>query len=103
MASCTLRTHLKVLLSINLVILVVILLLDGEDFLVPEEDVFVPVLSVPLEETFCSCPSDFLESRSKECPFEWRGALMFRSYLMRHDLIGSLHSVHKSCYTVPRC
>jgi len=42
--------------SINLV-LVVVLLLDGEDFLVCEEDVFVPILGMPLEETHCSCPS----------------------------------------------
>jgi len=33
MASCTLRMHLKGRLSINLVVLVVILLLDGENFL----------------------------------------------------------------------
>jgi hypothetical protein len=66
MASCTLRMHLKGYLSINLVVLVVILLLNGENFLVREEDVFVPVLGVPLEETLCSCPSDFLQSRSKE-------------------------------------
>jgi hypothetical protein len=46
-ASCTLRTYLKGYLSINLVALVVILLLDCENFLVHEEDVFVPVLSVP--------------------------------------------------------
>jgi hypothetical protein len=65
MASCTLRTHLKGLLSINLLVLV-ILLLDGENFLVREENVFVHVLGVPLEETLCSCPSDFLQSRSKE-------------------------------------
>jgi hypothetical protein len=65
MASCTLQTHVKGLLSIDLV-LVVILFLDVENCLVREEDVFVPVLDVPLEETFCSCPSDFLESRSKE-------------------------------------
>jgi hypothetical protein len=58
--------HLQGCLSINLVVLVVILLLDGEKFLVHEEDVFVPVLSVPLEETLCSCPSDILQSRSKE-------------------------------------
>jgi len=57
MASCTLRTHLKGLLSINLVVLGVILLLDGENCLILEEDVFVPVLGVPMEETFCSCPS----------------------------------------------
>jgi hypothetical protein len=65
MGSCNLRKHLKGLLSINLLVLVVILLLGGENFLVREEDVFVPVLGVPLEETLCSCPSD-LQSRSKE-------------------------------------
>jgi len=37
-------------LSINLDVQVVELLLDGEDFLVCEEDVFVPVLSMPLED-----------------------------------------------------
>jgi hypothetical protein len=58
--------HLNRRLSTNLVVLVVILLLDGEKFLVREEDIFVPVLSVPLEETLCSCPSDVLQSRSKE-------------------------------------
>jgi len=57
--------HLKGHLSIKLVVLVVILLLDGEKFLVHEEDVFVRVLSVSLE-TICSCPSDLLQSRSKE-------------------------------------
>jgi len=65
MASCTLRTHLKGLLSINLVVLVVILHLDGKHFLVRGEDVFVSVLGAPLEETLCSCPSNFLQSRSK--------------------------------------
>jgi len=63
---CPLRMHLKGSMSINLVVLIVILLLDGEKFLVREEDVFVPVLSVPLEESLCSCPSDLLQSRSKE-------------------------------------
>jgi len=43
-----------------------ILLLEGEKFLVREEEVFVPVLSVPLEETLCFCPSDFLQSWSKK-------------------------------------
>jgi len=57
--------HLKGLLSINLVVLVVILLLDGVDFLVCEENVFMPVLGMPLE-TLCSCPSDLLPRRSKE-------------------------------------
>jgi hypothetical protein len=41
------------------------MLLDGEDFLVCEE-VVVPVLGVPLEETLCSCPSHLLQNRSKE-------------------------------------
>jgi len=58
--------HLKGHLTINLVVMVVILLLNGEKFLVREEVVFMPVLSVPLEETLCSCPSDLLQSRSKE-------------------------------------
>jgi hypothetical protein len=49
--------HLKGRLSINL-LLVVILHLDGEKFLVREEDVFVSVRSVPLVETLCSFPSD---------------------------------------------
>jgi len=53
-------------LSINLVVLVVVLLLDGEDFLVREEDVFVPILGVPMEEMLCSCPSDRLQNRSKD-------------------------------------
>jgi len=57
--------HLKGRLSINLVVLVVVLLLDGEDFLVCE-DVFIPGLGVPLEEMLCSCPSDLLQNRSKE-------------------------------------
>jgi len=65
MASCTLRTHLEGRLSINLV-LVVVLPLDGENFLISEEDVFMSVLGMPLEETLCSCPLDFLQSRSKE-------------------------------------
>ena len=45
---CILRMHLKERFSINLVVLVVILLLDGEHILAPEEEVFVSVLSVPL-------------------------------------------------------
>jgi hypothetical protein len=49
--------HLTGRLSINLVVLEVVLLLDGEDFLGREEDVFVPVLGMPLQETLCSCPS----------------------------------------------
>ena len=80
--------HLKGRFSINLVS-VVILLLDYEKFLVREADVFVPVLSVLLEETLSSCPSDLLQSRSKECPFERRCVVTCRSSLMRHDLIGS--------------
>jgi hypothetical protein len=92
MAPCTLRTHLKGLLSLNLVVLLAILLLDGENFLVREEDVFVPVLGVPLEETFCSCPSDFFQTGVRRCPFERRGAVMCRSSPKRHDLIGSMCS-----------
>ena len=69
LASCTLRKHLNGRLSLNPVIQVIILLLDVEKFLVREEDVFVPVLGVPLGQKLCSCPSDFLQSRSKEVFF----------------------------------
>jgi len=58
--------HLKGRLSINLVVLAVVLILDGEKFLVREEDIFVPVLGVPLVEVICSCPSDILQRISKE-------------------------------------
>jgi hypothetical protein len=58
--------HLKGRLSIDLVVMVVILLLDSENFLVCEEDVFMPILGVPLEETFCSCLYDVLQSWSQE-------------------------------------
>jgi hypothetical protein len=53
-------------LSGNLVVLVVVLLLDGEDFLVREENIFVPVLGLPMEETLCSCRSDRLQRSSND-------------------------------------
>ena len=58
--------HLTGCLSLNLVVLAGVLLLNGEDFLILEEDVFVPICGVPLEETFCSCLSDLLQRGSKE-------------------------------------
>ena len=61
--------HLKGCLSTNLVVLVVKLLLNGENFLVSVEDVFVPVIGMPREETLCSCLSDLLQSKSKEVSF----------------------------------
>ena len=66
MAFCILIMHLKGRLSINLVVLFVKLLLDGEHFPASVEEVFVTLLSVPLEETLCSCPSDILQMRCKE-------------------------------------
>jgi len=76
--------HLEGRVGINLVVLTVILLLDGEKCLVPEEDVFVPVL----EETLCSCPSLSFKAGVRRCSFERRCALMCRWSLMRHDFIG---------------
>jgi len=58
--------RLKGHLSINLVILAVVLLLDGEDFLVRGEYVFMPILGMQLEELLCSYLSDLLQSGSKE-------------------------------------
>jgi hypothetical protein len=89
MASCTLRTHLKGCLSINFVVLV-ILLLDAENLLIHEEDVFMPVLCVLLEETLCSCLSNFIQSRIKEVSIEGRCIVMCRSTLVGHHLIGSI-------------
>jgi hypothetical protein len=53
---------------INFVVRVVTLL-NWEKFLVHEEDVFVAVLSMPLEQTLYSCPAYLLQSRSKEVFF----------------------------------
>jgi len=58
--------YLMECLSINLVVLVVVLLLDGKDFLVHEEDIFVHILSVPMEKMPRSCLLDHLQSRSKD-------------------------------------
>jgi len=64
-----LSPELKGRLSINLALLVVVLLLGGEKFFILEEGVFMPDLGVPLEETFCTCPSDFRQSSSKDVSF----------------------------------
>jgi hypothetical protein len=65
------QTHLKGQWSINLVVLLVILFLDGEDFLVHDEGVFMP-----LKGMLCSCPSYFLQTRSKKVS-EQRCTLMY--------------------------
>jgi len=58
--------HLTGHFSINLVILAVVPLLNGEDFLVCGQYMFLPVLGMQLEKLLCSCLSDLLHSRSKE-------------------------------------
>jgi hypothetical protein len=58
--------HLTGCLTINLVILAVVLHFSGEDSLVHEDNGFVPVLGMPLEEMICSCLLDLLQNRSKE-------------------------------------
>jgi hypothetical protein len=45
---------------------VIVLLLDGEDFLAREKDVFVPIVGMALEDMLCSCLSDLLQSGTKE-------------------------------------
>jgi len=70
--------HLTGHLNVNLVVLVVLLLRDGEDFLIQEDGVFVPVLGMPLEETLCSCPSDLLQSGSKELSLQ----VLVRSHVL---------------------
>jgi hypothetical protein len=69
--------------ALTLVILAAVLLLDGEDFLVREGNVFVPVLAVPLEKPLCSCLSDLLQNRSKKVSLQ----LPVSSQLSGHDLL----------------
>jgi hypothetical protein len=95
MAPCTLRMHLKGLLSTNLVVLG-ILLLDGENFLVCEEDVFMPILSVLLEETFVLVCRISFKAGVRRCPFERRCAVVFSLSLMRYDLIWSICSAFRT-------
>jgi hypothetical protein len=83
--------HLKGRWSINVVVLVVILLFDDETFLVREEDIFVPVLSVPLRRR-SALVSWIFKAGARRCPFERRRAVVCRSSLTRHDLIGSICS-----------
>ena len=60
-------------LSINFVVLVVVLLLDGEDFLVREDDVFVPVLGIPMEKMLSSAlvHQIIFKAGVRMWPFEW--------------------------------
>jgi len=67
--------HLTERLIINFVVLEVVLLLDGEDFLVREEDVFMSVLGVPMEETLCFARRIVFKGGVRICPFEWQCAL----------------------------
>ena len=92
MASCTPQTYLKGLWSINLFVLVVMLLLVVENFLVREEDVFVPVSACHWRRRSALVRRISVKAGVRRCPFERRCAVMCRSSLMRHDLIGSICS-----------
>ena len=78
--------HLTGCFSTNLVVLEVVLLLNGADFLVHEKDVFVPILSMPLEETSALVCRISFKAGVRRCPFDCLYALIFRSSLMRHDI-----------------
>jgi hypothetical protein len=68
---CTLRTHLKGHLNKNLVVLVVILLLSGEDFLI-REDNFVPILGYNRRIRSALVRRIFIRAVVRGCPFERR-------------------------------
>jgi len=102
MASCALRTHLKGLLNINLVVLVVLLLLDGENFLVREEVVLCPFSACHWRRHFALVRRISFKAGVRRCPFERRCALMCRSSLMRHGLIGSICSAFGTWSSVSR-
>jgi len=82
--------HLKGRWIINLV-LVVILLLDGEKFLVHEEDVFVPILSMSLRRHSALVLQISFKAGVGRCPFEQSCAVVCRSSL-RLNFIGSICS-----------
>jgi hypothetical protein len=86
--------HLKGRLSVNLV-LVVVFLLNGEDFLVCEEDVFMPVFGVPLKEMLCSCSSYLLKTASAQVP---EGTVVQQQPSLQPScLIVSSFGQHESC------
>ena len=78
--------HLMGCFNINLVVLATVLLLNGEDFLIHEKDVFVPILSVPLEETSALVCHISFKAEVRRCPFDRLYALIFRLSLIRHDI-----------------
>ena len=78
--------HLMGCFSINLVVLAVVLLLSGEDFVIHVKDVFVPILSVPLEKTSALVCWISFKAGVRRCPFGCLYSLIFRSSLLRHDI-----------------
>jgi hypothetical protein len=92
MASCTLSMHIKGCLSINLVVLVLILLLVGENFLISEKMFSCPFLEGHWRRHFALVRPISFKAGVRKCSFERRGALTCRSSLMRQDLIGSICS-----------
>jgi hypothetical protein len=68
--------HLLVLLIINLVVLVVVLLLDGEDFLVCEEDVFCPFSACHWRRRSALVHRITFKAGVRMCPFERRCPVM---------------------------
>ena len=86
---CTHRTHLKGLLTINLVVLVVILLLRGENFLI-REDIFVSFSAYNRRRRSVLVRRISIKAGVRRCPFERKWAVICSSSLMKHNLIGSI-------------
>jgi hypothetical protein len=78
--------HLTRHLSINLVVLVVVLLLDGEDFLVCERMFSCPFLACHRRRRSALVQWITVAAAVRLYPFEWLCALMCRSSLMMHDI-----------------
>jgi hypothetical protein len=62
----------------------------------------MPVLGVPLEETFALVHWISFKAGVRRCPFEQRCAVMCRSSLTRHYLIGSMCSAFGTWSSVSR-
>jgi hypothetical protein len=82
--------QLKGHLSINLYVLLVILLLDGENYLVREEKFLCPLSACHWGRCFALVHCISFKAGVRRCPFEGRCAL--RLSLMRHDFIGLICS-----------
>jgi len=102
LASCTHIMHLKGRFSINLVVLVVIPLLDSENFLVHEEEFFVPILGGHWRRCCALVCQISFKAGVVRFPFQQKCTVICRLSLMRHSFIGLICSAFRKRSSVSR-